>query len=113
MLVPGRIYPGTQIDLDITFRTEAGTLADPETVALKLYSEQGDSTQTFTYGTSAELTRASVGVYSCAVTPTHGGRWHYRWETTGTGSNFAIEDNFIVKISPFVGQPYNRPREYT
>lgn len=113
MLVPGRIYPGTQIDLDIAFRTEGGILTDPATVILKLYSEQGDATQTFTYGTSPELTRASVGIYSCAVTPSHGGRWHYRWETTGTGSNFAIEDNFIVKISPFVGQPYNRPREYT
>ena len=101
MLVPGRIYHGTQIDLDIAFRTEDGTLADPDAVALRLYSDQNGTERIYTYGTSTELTRQGVGLYSCVVTPDAPGRWHYRWETTGAASAFAIEDNFIVQSSPF------------
>lgn len=100
MLKNGRIYPGTQLSITAIFRDEDDVLVDPETVSFKLMSPCGPTT-TYVFDTDAEIVSTETGIYTATISPDTGGRWDYRWETTGTGSVIAIEDSFIVQRSPF------------
>jgi hypothetical protein len=98
MLKNGRLYPNTVLQLTIAFTDTDGVAVDPDTVVFKLCSPCGVITS-YTYGTDSEIQKASTGNYTADVTPDRGGRWFFRWETTGPV--FATEDSFIVINSPF------------
>lgn len=105
MLRPGRIYPGTVVRLTIEFYDDDSQPVNPTTVALKLMSPQGVQS-TLTYGVDSDLGRPSTGNYYADVTPNEGGRWFYRWETTGSGTTLASEGDILVQYSPFVDRCY-------
>lgn len=111
MLTPGLVYPGSQIDIRANFKDAAEADIDPATVKLRLMSPERVET-VFTYGSSADLTRQSVGDYTCRVTPDKAGRWRFRWETTGTGTTIASEGDFLVQRSAFVDDPCGYFRDY-
>jgi hypothetical protein len=98
MLKNGRIYPNSLVRISIRFTDADGTLTDPATVKFRTCDPCGRSV-TYTYLTDPEIQKESTGVYYADVTPDRGGRWNYRWETTGPV--FATEDSFIVINSPF------------
>jgi hypothetical protein len=104
MLAPGKLYPGTQIDLTINLQNAAEADVDPATLTFKLMSPDGVET-TYVYGTDAEITKQSVGDYTARITPDKAGRWHYRWITTGSGTVLASEGDFLVQRSVFVDDP--------
>lgn len=98
MLTPGRYYPGSPIVHDVEFVDAMGNHVDPTTVTAKLTSPSGRQT-TFAYGTDANVTKSSIGIYAMEHTPTESGRWHLRWESTGTGTTIATETQFNVQYS--------------
>lgn len=100
MITPGKIWPGTALRLEISFTDDDGDAVDPTTVTFKTYDPCGDIT-TYVYLTDSEITRASAGNYLADIQPEQPGRWRYRWQTTGTGTVFATEGDFIVQASPF------------
>ena len=69
-----------------------GTFTDPDnsdaaidpTAVFVAFTTPTGVTTTYTYGTDAELTKASTGVYNANVDCTAAGRWLYRWYSTGT-----------------------------
>jgi hypothetical protein len=85
--------------MTVTFTDDLGNLSDPLTVKFRVISPSGRETS-MTYTVDADLGRSAQGMYYADITPTEGGRWFLRWETTG--ATFAIEENFIVQVSPFV-----------
>jgi hypothetical protein len=100
MLNPGRIYVGTPVRLTINLTDTGCDPVDPDTVLIKVKSPCGTIT-TYTYGTDTEVGRTSAGLYTADITPDDGGRWHYRWETTGTETTVTQEGNILVQYSPF------------
>lgn len=99
-LYPGRRYVGDTVRLAINWQNEDGTDLDPSTdVALTTRSPTGTET-TYTYGDS-EITRETTGDYYYEITPNYSGRWFYKWEATGVGTNKVIEGSFVVQSSPF------------
>ena len=101
---PGTIYPGTSVVLSIVFTDDAGVVQNPLFVIFKTFSPCGTETK-YTYGIDPEITRPSTGNYQADILPDEGGRWRVRWEASGV-TNMATEDDFIVKVSPFVDQHY-------
>ena len=100
-LTPGKIWPGTPIRLTNAYTDDAGDYVDPATVTIKVRSPAGLESS-YVYGTDDEIGRSSAGNYYADITPTEGGRWFYRWITTGTGTTIANEGDFIAQRSPFV-----------
>lgn len=100
MFEPGRIFVNTSVRVDVTFLDSAGAAVDPTTVTFKTCSPNGQKAS-YVYDTDAEVGRSGVGTYYADIVPDKAGRWYIRWETTGTGTTVAIEDNFLVKHSPF------------
>lgn len=100
MLTPGKNYYGSPMRIETCFEDSTGTLVDPTTVTFKTISPSGVRA-TYVYLTNTELGRSSEGIYYCDFTPSESGRWHYRWESTGTGLAVADEDSFLVQYSPF------------
>jgi hypothetical protein len=94
--------------LSINLQSDAGNDTDPTTLTFTLLDPGGTET-TYTYGTDAEIVKTSTGDYYIDVTPTQGGRWYYRWVSTGTAAG-AKEGNFTVQASPFID--YAEPRAY-
>lgn len=111
MLTPGRYYPGSPIRFTISFTDDDGVGVDPATVTVKTISPTG-TVSTYVYGTDDEVARSSAGNYYADITPDTGGRWSLRWQTTGTSTTFATEEDFLVQLSPFVDPitppPYSR-----
>jgi hypothetical protein len=104
MLTPGRNYVNTTVRLAINFQDDDGNDIDPATVTLKTCSPSGVKA---TYGyPSGAIIRLNLGDFYYELVPTESGRWAYRWESTGTGSAIAIEDNVLVHPSPFYDDPY-------
>lgn len=102
MITPGKIAPGQPLRLTTAFQDQAtGNFVDPDTVEAQIFSPCGKK-QTYAYGTDVELQKASIGNYFLDLTPDHGGRWCYRWVSTGSGAG-AIEGNFNVQASRFAG----------
>ena len=100
MLIPGRIYVNTTVRIPVNFQDAEGVDVDPDTITFKLYSPSAQIT-TYVYDTDAEIKRTSEGDYYVDVMPNEAGRWHYRWESTGTDKNTAVEGQFIVQVSRF------------
>lgn len=100
MLTPGRNNVNAPVRLSVNFQDENRTDTDPNTVTLKIVSPYGVPSS-YVYGVDAAVIKSSVGDYYADVTPDSSGRWHYRWETTGTDKTTAIEGSFVVTRSPF------------
>ena len=111
MLAPGKIWPGSQLDITISFKDGNGTPVDPDTVTFKLMSSEW-SERSYTYGADSEISKQSVGNYTARITPDRAGRWHYRWETTGDGTTLASEGDFLVQRAPFTNDPDTYYRDY-
>lgn len=77
------------------FTNLAGTAIDPSTVLFKT-KNPADTVVTYTYPTSPELVKDSVGNYHVDVNANLDGQWWTRWESTGTGQA-AQESSFYVK----------------
>lgn len=98
-MAPGPIYVGTELQL--TFEMLSGeTYVDPTTITFKTIDPNGTEAS-YTYGTDTEVGKSGTGQYYARITPNAGGRWQYRWETTGANTVVAKEGNFIVQYSPF------------
>ena len=75
---------GSRVRVFATFRSTAGTAADPTTVRMK-YRAPGSTLVTLTYSTSSsDITRSSTGTYYADVNLTTEGSWHYQWDSSGT-----------------------------
>lgn len=77
-------YVGDTIRLLATFRNPSNAMIDPSTVSL-IYTVNG-SPVTYTYGTSAEIVRLTVGNYSFTTTLNQAGSVIYEWQGTGLDS---------------------------
>lgn len=108
MITPGKVYPGSVQRLTINLQSTAGVDTDPTALTFKLMDPMGTET-TYTYGTDAQIVKTSTGDYYVDVVPDRGGRWFYRWVSTGSAAG-AQEGNFIVQASPFID--YVEPRAY-
>lgn len=100
MLAPGRRYIGAPVAIEAEYRNASGVLIDPTTVSLKTRSPSG-TVSTYTYGVTSAPIKLATGRYRIEVTPDQPGRWHWRWQTTGSGLVSAEEGSFTVKASPF------------
>jgi hypothetical protein len=98
-LFPGRRYVDEEIRIEVMIQDEDGTALDPDTVKLRLYSPSGTETS-YTYA-AGEVHRDSAGQYYCDFEPDESGRWHWRWETTGTGKALTRAGSFVVQSSPW------------
>lgn len=74
--------------------TVSGVLTDPGSVVCRVKAPSGVVT-VYTFGSSAELTKASVGKYVCRPPVTAAGLWEYRWEGTSPAKG-AEEGQFYV-----------------
>lgn len=61
------------------------TLTNPTAVTAEVYDGDGTAT-TYTYGTDAELTRPSTGVYRLELELDPAGEWIIRFNGTGTAA---------------------------
>lgn len=86
---------GSSVQLSAAFFNNAGILADPTAIALRVK----DPTGTVTVYTGAQVTRQEAGIYSLNLALAHPGRYFYRFE--GTGGVLAAADNMLfVRKSP-------------
>lgn len=100
MIEPGKIAPGQPMRLTTCFQDSVtGNPVDPDTVQAVVISPCGGKT-TYSFGTDIVLGKAATGSYYLDVTPNHGGRWFYRWVSTGAGAG-AVEGDFNVQRSRF------------
>lgn len=104
MMTPGKIWPGSQVDITVTFTDGDGVPVDPDTVTFKTMSPEW-SESSYAYGTDSEVSKQSTGYYVARITPDKAGRWHFRWLSTGDGTTIASEGDFLVMRSPFVDDP--------
>lgn len=86
--------------LGITFTDLDDTPVDPDSVRLKVREPGATTTTTYTYGSSAELQKDSVGVYYADLEVTKAGRWIYRWEAIG-GHDASETGEFVAQPDPF------------
>jgi hypothetical protein len=108
MLAPGKHYINSPIALTANFQSAAGSDVDPTTVTIRVMDPWGTETS-YVYGTDDEVVKDSVGDYTATITPDSAGRWHFRWQTTGTNLVIASEGDFLVQDSPFFD---NWPSDY-
>jgi len=104
VLEPGKIYVETELRLTASFTDSDGDPVDPDTVTFKTCSPSGNKAA-YVFGTDSEVQKASVGNYTADIVPDKAGRWHFRWETTGTGKAVKLEGDFVVKKSAFFDDP--------
>lgn len=90
---------GDEVRCKGNFATALGVATDPTAVFFKVRAPNGTETL-YTYGTDAELQKASVGNYYVDVDATISGTWYYSFYSTGAGKT-AGTDKFVVKHSPF------------
>ncbi len=100
MLRPGKIYPGTAVRVAINFTNDDDTDTDPTGVTFVLRNPSGTET-TYVYGTDDEVVKESTGDYYVDVTPDRGGRWFYKWVSSGAGQVLAPEAWIDVQESAF------------
>lgn len=106
MITPGRNRIGTTQRLKAEFYDEDGVYVDPTSIIASIETPSGTITNT-TYPASP-TGKTAVGKYFIDYTPAEGGRHHVRWVATfAAGNSLAMEDDFIVQVSPFIGQPFN------
>ncbi len=97
---PGKIYAGANLRINVTITDGFDVPVDPTTVTFKTCSPCGQITS-YVFGTATEVQRSGTGQYLADIAPEEAGRWQYRWQTTGSGTPFAKEGDFIVQASPF------------
>lgn len=90
---------GDLVRVTITFSV-GGSNIDPTGLTFRHKDPSGNTSATFTYGTSSEVVRESTGVYYSDVSVDEAGVWRVRWATTGTYQS-AVEDDFYVRTSNF------------
>lgn len=100
MLIPGKIYVNTTVRIPVNYQNDQGEDVDPTTITFKLMGPDGDI-DTYVYGTDDEVAKTSTGDYYIDVMPDFPGRWHYRWESTGTNMATVVEGDFVVQRSRF------------
>lgn len=91
---------GDTVKLTFTFTDETGALIDPDTVLVTL-TDRDHAAVTYTYGTDAELTRDSVGVFILRVLASApAGR--YFWHGVGATDELsqAAQSSYYVKPLP-------------
>lgn len=94
-------YKGASLRIKGNFKDYDEKLeVDPSTVTLLLRSPSSNSE--FVYGIDDDLVRDSQGKYHVDFTADESGRWHWRWESTGTGKG-TVEGSFRVLTTFFPG----------
>ena len=106
MLAPGKYYPETTLQIEVSFTDEDGVAVDPSTVTFETMSPCWVR-QTYVYGTDNEITKPATGNYVAEISPGEAGRWNYRWVTTGSGTALVTEGDFLIQDSRFVTWPLN------
>jgi len=82
-----KIYPTTTIVATQPFYDESHTLFDPATVKCMVQKPDGSET-TYTYGSSANLTKTSTGWYKCTFDADAHGMWYVSWMGADSGGTF-------------------------
>lgn len=100
MFAPGKYFNGTTINIPVAFTDADGVAVDPDTVTIKTLSPCGRQAS-YAYGTDAEVTKLATGSYNAELVPDEGGRWFFRWISTGTGKATVREGDFLIQLSPF------------
>lgn len=96
------VYPYNQaIESTVTWDAFDGTtVTDPTTVTFRLVDPAGTSTD-YVYGTDAQVTRSSTGVYVFAGVPlTTKGTWYWGWLADGV-IDTSKEGRWVVGNSIF------------
>ena len=100
MMRPGTNYVGSVFRLTINLHTSDCTDTDPAGLTLKTHDPYG-AEKTYTLGVDADFYRLDEGDYYIDIKPDKSGRWHFRWESTGTGTSLVEEGTFLVQRSAF------------
>jgi hypothetical protein len=100
MITPGRIYVNTSARFTIAFRDDDGDLVDPTTVTFRTCDPCGNKVD-YVYLTDSEITKLATGRYAADIEPDTSGRYRAGWVTTGAGTVFATEFDFLVQESPW------------
>lgn len=77
-----KLDEGDTVQIDILTKNAAGTLADPSTLVVQV-QPVGGSVTTYTYGSSAQLTKTTTGTYVLKHPIVGGMDLHVRTITTG------------------------------
>jgi hypothetical protein len=80
------VEPGTAIIYTGEFRNADDVLADPDRVGFALINPNGQQTN-FVFGTDAEVTQASTGIYRFTIVPQVAGE--YEVQAVGSGGVWA------------------------
>jgi hypothetical protein len=95
---PREYLIGTMPRLAVTFKDPDGVAVLPTTVRFK-FKRPGGGVTTWTYGSSAEITRnETTKEYAVALSADEAGTWIYRWESSGNHQS-AAERKFTVTPS--------------
>jgi hypothetical protein len=87
----------SSIRFSVTIKNFAGTLIDPTGLVLRLRPPVGPQI-VYTYPTSPELIKDSLGTYHADHIVTEGaGEWKWKWVSTGTGAG---AHGGIVRVEP-------------
>lgn len=88
------IYLNDETSWSVTFAPAAtGTPTDPTTVTFKATSPAGTTTS-YVYGTAAEVTKTSTGVFKLLLAPGAAGPWQYA--AIGTG---AVAKSEVIRFT--------------
>jgi len=87
---------GSRIKIQMTFRDETDTLADPSRVTIQWKTPEG-ILKSATYA-AAEITRDSVGVYYMWITLDQSPIYWFR--VTGSGTIRTTTGDFQVRVDP-------------
>ncbi len=95
------INPGdvVRVSTDPGFRDGDGALGDPDVVRLRWQAHSDDGETVWVYGTDAEITRDSIGLYHADIPVTVAGMHHFRWE--GEGLIVAAEEGSFRSVTKF------------
>lgn len=98
------------VRMDAEFRNRAGALVDPTEIYLLIKTPQPNGGEYFQFvynGGLGDIIRVNTGIFYMNFTPLVGGKFDYRWESTGTGQA-AAESSFAVEGSDFYDKNGNR-----
>jgi hypothetical protein len=88
---------GNRVRINYTARDESGTLADPDSLTIRISRPRQPATeQVFTYGVDSEIVKDGVGQYHAIFNPPTEGRWRYYWVGSPDG---ATEGGFRVTLN--------------
>jgi hypothetical protein len=94
-------FVGQGIKLRATYTNkETGALVDPSTVQVYIKGAGIDPQEVYVFGTDAEVTNPSVGVYEAVFTPTASGVFEYLWQGQGNVITL-VTGKARVKSVPF------------